>query len=153
MLRMCRWTSISVSTFSHGTSLTDSLTPALITQLWLVYLSSALRNLWGIMWPRLCYIMWNLHTYYLLYQNNIVTSRAGREPWENSTRPLEWLLRSVTCALHRSRISHGGATTVKDERGPGLDFMLCFYYVCVGGSRPWGTAAILLSFCIYFVLK
>ncbi len=44
-----------------------------------------------------------------------------------------------TCATHRSRVPRrnfgrvkGGVTTVEDERGPGLDFSLCF--VC--GSRP-----------------
>ncbi len=49
-----------------------------------------------------------------------------------------------TCTTHRSRVprrSFGrvkwGVTTVEDERGPGLDFSLCF--VC--GSRPWGAAA------------
>ncbi len=58
---------------------------------------------------------------------------------------------SDTCATHRSRVPRrssgrikGGATTVEDERGPGLDFNLCF--VC--GSRPWGAAALLLSLLI-----
>ncbi len=58
-----------------------------------------------------------------------------------------------TCATHRSRVprrSFGrvkwGVTTVEDERGPGLDFSLCF--VC--GSRPWGAAAFLL--CLFFWL-
>ncbi len=37
-------------------------------------------------------------------------------------------------------------TTVEDERGPGLDFTLCF--VC--GSRPWGAAAFLL--CLFILL-
>ncbi len=43
---------------------------------------------------------------------------------------------SDTCITHRSRVPwrssgsiKGGATTVQDERGPGLDFNLCF--VCV----------------------
>ncbi len=43
-----------------------------------------------------------------------------------------------TCATHRSRV-HGGApegikggvTTVEDERGPGLGFILCFVYAAV----------------------
>ncbi len=58
---------------------------------------------------------------------------------------------SDTCATHRSRVPRrssgrikGGATTVEDERGPGLDFNLCF--VC--GSRPWGAAALLLCLLI-----
>ncbi len=58
-----------------------------------------------------------------------------------------------TCATHRSRVpqrSFGrvkwGVTTVEDERGPGLDFSLCF--VC--GSRPWGTAAFHL--CLFILL-
>ncbi len=56
-----------------------------------------------------------------------------------------------TCATHRSRVPRrssgrikGGASTVEDERGPGLDFSLCF--VC--GSRPWGAAALLLCLLI-----
>ncbi len=60
---------------------------------------------------------------------------------------------SDTCATHRSRVPRrssgrikGGATTVEDERGPGLDFNLCF--VC--GSRPWGAAALLL--CLFICL-
>ncbi len=38
----------------------------------------------------------------------------------------------------------GGVTTLEDERGPGLDFTLCF--VC--GSRPRGAAAFLLCLVI-----
>jgi len=30
-----------------------------------------------------------------------------------------------------SRRIKEGVTTVKDERGPGLDFALCFVYVCI----------------------
>ncbi len=58
-----------------------------------------------------------------------------------------------TCTTHRSRVprrSFGrvkwGVTTVEDERGPGLDFSLCF--VC--GSRPWGAAAFHL--CLFILL-
>ncbi len=58
-----------------------------------------------------------------------------------------------TCTTHRSRVprrSFGrvkwGVTTVEDERGPGLDFSLCF--VC--GSHPWGAAAFQL--CLFIVL-
>ncbi len=36
---------------------------------------------------------------------------------------------------------------MQDERGPGLDFNLCF--VC--GSRPWGAAALLL--CLFIFIK
>ncbi len=36
---------------------------------------------------------------------------------------------------------------MEDERGPGLDFSLCF--VC--GSRPWGAAALLL--CLFIFIK
>ncbi len=59
-----------------------------------------------------------------------------------------------TCTTHRSRVprrSFGrvkwGVTTVEDERGPGLDFSLCF--VC--GSRPWGAAAFLLCLFIWLL--
>ncbi len=44
-----------------------------------------------------------------------------------------------TCATHRSRVPRrsfgrikGGVMILKDEKGPGLEFSLCF--VC--GSRP-----------------
>ncbi len=64
------------------------------------------------------------------------------------------MVMSDTCATHRSRVPRrssgrikGGVTTVEDERGPGLDFNLCF--VC--GSRPWGAAALLL--CLFMLLK
>ncbi len=68
-----------------------------------------------------------------------VTSGAG--PRAVGTERGRWSLTimSDTCATHRSRVPRrssgrikGGATTVEDERGPGLDFNLCF--VC--GSRP-----------------
>ncbi len=61
------------------------------------------------------------------------------------------MIMSDTCATHRSRVPRrssgrikGGVTTVEEERGPGLDFNLCF--VC--GSRPWGAAALLLCLLI-----
>ncbi len=64
------------------------------------------------------------------------------------------MMMSDTCTTHRSRVPRrssgrikGGVTTVQDERGPGLDFSLCF--VC--GSRPWGAAALLL--CLFMLLK
>jgi len=41
--------------------------------------------------------------------------------------------------------SKGGLSTVEDERGPGVDFMICFS-LC--DSHQWG-AAILHSFCLY----
>ncbi len=63
------------------------------------------------------------------------------------------MIMSDTCTTHQSRVPRrssgrikGGATTVEDERGPGLDFNLCF--VC--GSRPWGAAALLL--CLFICL-
>ncbi len=50
----------------------------------------------------------------------------------NGGRPVELMIMNDTCATHRSRVPQrscrrikGGATTVKDERGPGLDFILC----------------------------
>ncbi len=76
---------------------------------------------------------------------------GGAESRGNGARPVELTIMSDTCATHRSRVPRrssgrikGGATTVEDERGPGLDFNLCF--VC--GSRPWGAAALLLSLFI-----
>ncbi len=79
---------------------------------------------------------------------------GGAESRGNGARPVELMIMSDTCATHRSRVPRrssgrikGGATTVEDERGPGLDFNLCF--VC--GSRPWGAAALLL--CLFILLK
>ncbi len=76
---------------------------------------------------------------------------GGAESRGNGARPVELMIMSDTCATHRSRVPRrssgrikGGATTVEDERGPGLDFNLCF--VC--GSRPWGAAALLLCLLI-----
>ncbi len=64
---------------------------------------------------------------------------GGAESRGNGARPVELMIMSDTCATHRSRVPRrssgrikGGATTVENERGPGLDFNLCF--VC--GSRP-----------------
>ncbi len=79
---------------------------------------------------------------------------GGAESRGNGARPVELMIMSDTCATHQSRVPRrssgrikGGATTVEDERGPGLDFSLCF--VC--GSRPWGAAALLL--CLFMLLK
>ncbi len=64
---------------------------------------------------------------------------GGAESRGNGARPVELMVMSDTCATHRSRVPRrssgrikGGVTTEEDERGPGLDFNLCF--VC--GSRP-----------------
>ncbi len=64
---------------------------------------------------------------------------GGAESRGNGARPVELMVMSDTCATHRSRVPRrssgrikGGVTTEEDERGPGLDFSLCF--VC--GSRP-----------------
>ncbi len=63
---------------------------------------------------------------------------GGAESRGNGARPVELMMMSDTCTTHRSRVPRrssgrikGGVTTVQDERGPGLDFSLCF--VC--GSR------------------
>ncbi len=54
---------------------------------------------------------------------------------------MELMIMSDTCATHRSRVPRrssgrikGGATTVEDERGPGLD-LIC---VCVRQSSVRG---------------
>ncbi len=54
---------------------------------------------------------------------------GGAESRGNGARPVELMIMSDTCATHRSRVPRrssgrikGGATTVEDERGPGLDF-------------------------------
>ncbi len=79
---------------------------------------------------------------------------GGAESRGSRARPVELMIMGDTCTTHRSRVPRrssgrikGGATTVQDERGPGLDFNLCF--VC--GSRPWGAAALLL--CLFMLLK
>ncbi len=61
------------------------------------------------------------------------------------------MIMNDTCATHRSRVPRRSfgrnkrrVTTLEDERGPGLDFTLCF--VC--GSRPRGAAAFLLCLVI-----
>ncbi len=61
---------------------------------------------------------------------------GGRELWEQS---VELMIMNDTCATHQSRVSRrssgrikGGASTVEDKKGPGLDFILCFVF----GSRP-----------------
>ncbi len=79
---------------------------------------------------------------------------GGAESRGSRARPVELMIMSDTCTTHRSRVPRrssgrikGGVTTVEDERGPGLDFNLCF--VC--GSRPWGAAALLL--CLFMLLK
>ncbi len=79
---------------------------------------------------------------------------GGAESRGSRARPVELMMMSDTCTTHRSRVPRrssgriqGGVTTVQDERGPGLDFNLCF--VC--GSRPWGAAALLL--CLFMLLK
>ncbi len=78
---------------------------------------------------------------------------GGAESRGNGARPVEYLVMNDTCTTHRSRVpqrSFGrvkwGVTTVEDERGPGLDFSLCF--VC--SSRPWGAAAFHL--CLFLLL-
>ncbi len=50
-------------------------------------------------------------------------ARVGREPWERS---------EAGGVNDNERLEfHGGVTTVKDERGPGLDFSLCFVCAAV----------------------
>jgi len=50
-----------------------------------------------------------------------------------------------------SRSITAGPTTVKNERGPGLDyFTLCFVYVCAAVDRE--ALLLLLSFCCLFIL-
>ncbi len=98
-----------------------------------------------------------MHNILVQYQwmadNRLWRVGRGREPWERS-EAVELMIMSDTCATHRSRVPRrssgrikGGAPTVEDERGPGLDFSLCF--VC--GSRPWGAAALLL--CLFMLLN
>ncbi len=85
----------------------------------------------------------NITIFPKINQENICKTQCdewgGAESRGNGARPVELTIMSDTCATHRSRVPRrssgrikGGATTVEDERGPGLDFSLCF--VC--GSRP-----------------
>ncbi len=77
----------------------------------------------------------------------------GRESKGNGARPVEFMIMNDTCATHWSRVPRrssgrikGGAMTVEDKRGLGLDFILCF--VC--GSHPRGAAAFIL--CLFILL-
>ncbi len=90
----------------------------------------------------------------MMWREAVCDEWGGAESRGNGARPVELMMMSNTCTTHRSRVPRrssgrikGGATTVQDERGPGLDFNLCF--VC--GSRPWGAAALLL--CLFILLK
>ncbi len=73
----------------------------------------------------------------------------GREPWERSeavgVNDNEWHLHHSPSRVppRSSGRIKGGATTVEEKRGLGLDFSLC-------GSRPWGAAAFLL--CSFILL-
>lgn len=64
----------------------------------------------------------------------------GREPLEMSD----------ICSIQEMEGYRTGATTVKDERGPGLDFILCLCFFFVRDSRPRGAVAL---FCVYFIIK
>ncbi len=62
---------------------------------------------------------------------------GGAESRGNGARPVELMIMSDTCTTHRSRVPRrssgrikGGATTVEDERGLGLDF-ICVLCVAV----------------------
>ncbi len=68
---------------------------------------------------------------------------SGTESRGNGARPVELMIMSYTCATHRSRVPRkslgsikGGVTTVKDERGPGLDFSLWFVCAVVREGLP-----------------
>ncbi len=79
----------------------------------------------------------------------MVVVASGTESRGNGARPVDLMIMNSTYATHRSRVprrSSGKMTTVEDERGPGLGFIL--YFVC--GSRPWGAAAFLL--CLFILL-
>ncbi len=61
--------------------------------------------------------------------NTLCDEWGGAESRGNGARPVELMIMSDTCTTHRSRVPRrssgrikGGATTVEDERGPGLDF-------------------------------
>ncbi len=83
---------------------------------------------------------WFLHFFLPLIEifktkhlNHAVVSGAG--PRAMGTERGQWINRSRVPRRSSGRIK-GGATTVKEERGPGLDFILCF--VCgsmFAGSR------------------
>ena len=93
----------------------------------------------------------------MIYLYRIVTSGAGpRAVGTERGRWSDWEM-SDTCSTHRSRVprrrSGGykrGATTVKDERGPGLGFILCLVFVCARQSTVRGCRAIL---CLFWLLK
>ncbi len=68
---------------------------------------------------------------------------GGAESRWNGARPVELMMMSDTCATHRSRVPRrsygrikGGATTVEDERGPGLDFICVLCAAVVREGLP-----------------
>ena len=89
----------------------------------------------------------------MIYLYRIVTSGAG--PRAVGTERGRWsdLEMSDTCSTHRSRVPRRrlggykrGATTVKDERGPGLGFILCLVFICARQSTVRGCRAVLSLF-------
>ncbi len=92
--------------------------------------------------------------YYVTNKETLtLTLTSGAVPRVVGTERGRWnkMIMNDTCTTHRSRVPRrsfgrikGGETTVEDERGPDLDFILCF--VC--GSRPWGAAAFILCLVI-----
>ncbi len=79
---------------------------------------------------------------------------GGAESRGNGARPVEWMIMNDTCATHRSRVPRrasegikGGVTTLEDERGPGLDFTLCF------GVWQSSVRAAAFHLVVYFTIK
>lgn len=88
-----------------------------------------------------------------------MASRAGpRELWERSETggvcANERHLRATnTSYLSRSSSGRikGGMTTVKHDKGPGLDYLCCVSIMFICGSRPWGAVTLLLfSVCLFY---
>jgi len=80
---------------------------------------------------------------------SLCDEQGGREPWGNGASCTG--LESLTENLRKHK---RGATTVKDERGLGLDFMICFIMFVWPADVREGLPA-LLSFCIclFYILK
>ncbi len=79
---------------------------------------------------------------------------GGAESRGNGARPVELMIMIDTCTTHRSRVPRrssgrikGGASTVEDERGPGLDFIcvLCAAVVREGLPRYCVCLFVLLN--------
>lgn len=79
-----------------------------------------------------------------------------REPWElieaGDVSANEHHLHASSLTEQFGRIK-GGVTTMKDKRGPSLDYLCYCLIMFLCGSCPWVAAALLLFLFVYFSIK